>query len=114
MRVHYDTETKEVVNLDNAAVIGHVVRRARVAAGTAGAKHDRGTLAAGTRKHFWTAVPFQAGIRMAWWRPGDGESIGTRFATAQDGVVALTAYAEHFQGSAAAGWKVERKLRWGF
>ena len=118
MKITYDSKTKEVHERD--VLIGHVVRRARVAAGTKGSTEDRGTLAAGTRKHFWTAVPvteqpFSWGLG---WEPGRGGSIGTRFKTAEDAVEALavwhTAYGYLPLRDVPEPWSVLRKRRWGF
>jgi len=117
----YDDESKEV--LLGGDVLGHVVRRARVARG---AKHDRGTLAEGTRKHFWTATPLQGrpDDRQLWWRPGDGATIGTRFATAAEACDALTLWEVAYKpkshrplwrdGDLLKVWRRERKRTWGF
>lgn len=95
-------------------IIGHVVRRSRVAAGTPGSIRDRGTLSSGDRKPFWTACP-GAPHRGPFWRPGKGASIGTRFKTREAAVEALAVHHQHFQGQAAAPrWRAERKERWGF
>lgn len=99
-------------------IIGHVIRRARVAAGTAGAKVDRGTLAAGTRKHFYTALPAQPATILQG-LVGNGSSIGTRFATGADAVRALVLWHTEFCQGAwwqydGPAWRAERKRSWGF
>ncbi len=117
MSTNYNHETKEV--LFRGKLVGHVVRRARVAAG-AGVRNDRGTLAAGTRRYFWTAVPLQIDptALQLWWRPGNGASIGTRFVGASEAVEALCFYHVHYAGRKALDapepWSALRKRRWGF
>lgn len=117
----YDSDTKEVV-LDGE-VIGHVVRRSRVVRGV---KNDRGTLAAGTRAHFWTAVPLQRPLQApgAWWWPGDGASIGTRFESSRVAILALVQFHARFRphyaecwwrdGEEMREWRKYRKRHWGF
>jgi hypothetical protein len=116
-RYTYDEESKEL--LLGGRVIGHVAKRARV---VRGAKGDRGTLADGTRKHFWTATPLQR--QGAWWRPGDGATIGTRFATAQEACDALALWEVNYRPDPrqpfwrdtllVQAWRRERKRTWGF
>lgn len=114
IHAHYDPQTHEVVDIRRCVVLGHVVRRARVAAGT-GVKCDRGTLVEGTRKHFWTAVPLgDKRYRQPWWKPGDGASIGTRFKTQEDATDALVLYTQEFEDGLAVEWRAARKARWGF
>lgn len=111
MQPTYDPATKQV--LLGLTPIGHVVRRAKITAGARkGGKPERGTLAAGTRKHFWTAVPLNRWYGYDWWRPGDGTSIGTRFATLDDAVTALAFHNSELQSG--DDWRTIRKQRWGF
>lgn len=123
-RYVYDEDTKEVILIDGAEVIGHVVRRSRVRRGVKG---DRGTIAAGTRGYFWTATPIQGrpNDRSPWWRPGDGVTIGTRFEKAEDAVAALLVFHIAYRSTPPeravwtdeAGmrrWRHERKATWGF
>lgn len=122
-RYVYDEDTKEVILIDGAEVIGHVVRRSRVRRGVKG---DRGTIAAGTRGYFWTAAPLQGrpNDRSPWWRPGDGATIGTRFEKAADAVAALLLFHIAYRPDTGRAfwtdeanmkrWHRERKATWGF
>ena len=106
---HYDPRSKALTM--DGTVLGHIVLMARPAAGTPGSTRDRGTLAEGTRKYYWTACPDNS--HMWGWYPGKGGSIGTRFATCDDAIEALVDYHD-LAGITSLDWPQYRKRRWGF
>lgn len=101
--------------------VGYAVPKSRVAAKSV---HPSGL--SGQRMTFYTAVAEEQGSNrfgLAWWRPGDGASIGTRFRTQRDAAVALREFAK-LRASYPAGWQGYhrawqdwapiRKATWGF